>query len=672
ITVATATPIANSVTEAHVMQRFLRPDLLRDAGVDVFDSWAATFGQTVTEMEMAPAGGGNFRQKTRFAKFQNVPEMLRMWQAFADVKTADDLHLPSPPLAERPDGQRRPEMVVIPPSEQVLTYVRELGRRAELVAGRAVDPAVDNMLKISTDGRKAALDIRLVQPDPAPGRSKVTVAADRIASIYHHTKSNSYRDPVTDTPHPVPGALQLVFCDLSTPTGDDRWNVYEELKAQLVDRGVPAEGIRFIHDARNDVDKGRLFAAARAGHVAVLLGSTQKMGVGTNVQARAIALHHLDCPWRPADLEQRDGRILRQGNQNPEVQVIRYSVEQSFDAYSWQTVERKARFIAQVMRGRIDVREMEDVGDNTLSFAEAKALASGDPLVLDKATADADLARLERLSRAHHRNLSAVSRRVQQADWQIDKCDTDLAALQTAAARTVSTRGTDFHAVVAGTSTADRTDAADLLRDWATTNLAPAGATITREHPHGVITHLGGHDITATELPTARGLRPDVRLCLADVPRSQWQVASTALVEMSSGVLRQMENHAAAVPDLAPRVRRERAAAEQDAADARAVLHRPFKYAADLATARARVADINTGIAARRHSHLPAAPGDDPPPSPLSGRITALSTAVQDVTAANGTIATPGHQATPTLPKHHGHDQSRGPTPAQPGPHLTR
>jgi len=214
--------------------------------------------------------------------------------------------------------------------------------------------------------------------------------------------------------------------------------------------------------------------------------------------------------------------------------------------------------------------------------------------------------------------------------------------------------------------------AADLLRDWATTNLTPPGATITREHPHGVITHLGGHDITATELPTARGLRPDVRLCLADVPRSQWQVASTALVEMGSGVLRQMENHAAAVPDLAPRVRRERAAAEQDAADARAVLHRPFKYAADLATARARVADINTGIAARRHSHLPAAPGDDPPPSPLSGRITALSTAVQDVTAANGTIATPGHQATPTLPKRHGHDQSRGPTPAQPGPHLTR
>ena len=234
ITVATATPIANSVTEAHVMQRFLRPDLLRDASVDVFDSWAATFGQTVTEMEMAPAGGGNFRQKTRFARFQNVPEMLRMWQAFADVKTADDLNLPSPPLARRPDGQRRPEMVVIPPSAQVRGYVRDLGRRAELVAGRGVDLAVDNMLKISTDGRKAALDIRLVQPGADPGpMSKVTVAADRIAGIYHHTKDNSYRDPATETPHTVPGALQLVFCDLSTPTGDTRWNVYEELKAQL-------------------------------------------------------------------------------------------------------------------------------------------------------------------------------------------------------------------------------------------------------------------------------------------------------------------------------------------------------------------------------------------------------------------------------------------------------
>jgi hypothetical protein len=218
ITVATATPIANSVTEAHVMQRYLRPDLLRDAGVEAFDSWAATFGQTVTEMEMAPAGGGAFRQKTRFAKFQNVPEMLRMWQAFADVKTADDLNLPAPPLARRRDGQRRPEMVVIPPSEQVLEYVRDLGRRADLVAGRGVEPDVDNMLKISTDGRKAALDIRLVHPGTTPaGGSKVTVAADRIAGIYHHTKTNTYRDPVTGLPHPVPGALQLVFCDLSTP-----------------------------------------------------------------------------------------------------------------------------------------------------------------------------------------------------------------------------------------------------------------------------------------------------------------------------------------------------------------------------------------------------------------------------------------------------------------------
>jgi hypothetical protein len=260
------------------------------------------------------------------------------------------------------------------------------------------------------------------------------------------------------------------------------------------------------------------------------------------------------------------------------------------------------------MRGRIDVRDMEDVGDNALSFAEAKALASGDPLVLEKATADAELARLERLSRAHQRNLTAVAHRAQQAEAQITRCDADLAALEAAAARTVSTRGDDFRAVVNGTPTTDRTRAAGLLADWATSSLAAAGAVVTREHPHGVIAHLGGHAITATELPHARGQRPDVLFGLKDVPRTGWQVATAALTEMSSGVLRQMENHTAAVPDLPPRVRQERATAEQDAADARSVLDRPFKYAADLTAARARVADITTTITARQNNP-PTTPG---------------------------------------------------------------
>lgn len=349
ITGATATPIANSVTEAHVMQRYLRPDLLEQAGVLEFDRWAATFGQLVTEVEMAPTGGGAYRQKTRFAKFGNVPEMLRTWHTFADVKTADDLHLPVPELAVRADGKRLPETVVITPTNALVDYVAELGERAERVHTRQVEPAEDNMLKISTDGRKAALDVRLVNrdallEDDVP--AKVEVAADRIAGIWQAHREDVFVDVATGAESAQRGALQLVFCDLGTP--GDGWNVYQELRDQLVARGLPRDGVKFIHDAKTDVEKERLFAAARSGHVDVLVGSTQKMGVGTNVQARAVALHHLDCPWRPADIAQREGRIIRQGNQNPEVGILRYVVEGSFDAYSWQT---------EVPHRRAEVRE---------------------------------------------------------------------------------------------------------------------------------------------------------------------------------------------------------------------------------------------------------------------------------------------------------------------------
>ena len=235
------------------------------------------------------------------------------------------------------------------------------------------------MLKISTDGRKAALDMRLVAGEPATGPSKLQIAADTIAGLHHRHRHDEYLDAATGERSPVSGALQVVFCDLSTPASD-RWNAYHELRRLLEARGLPAGSVRFIHDAGNDAEKARLFAACRTGHVSVLIGSTEKMGVGTNIQDRCIAVHHVDCPWRPADIEQRDGRGVRQGNQNPEIHILRYAVEGSFDAYSWQTVERKARFINQIMRGRLDVREIEDIGENTLSFAEVKALASGDPL----------------------------------------------------------------------------------------------------------------------------------------------------------------------------------------------------------------------------------------------------------------------------------------------------
>jgi N12 class adenine-specific DNA methylase len=405
VTFATATPIANSITEAWVMQHYLRPDLLQAAGISDFDSWAATFGQTVTQIEMAPEGGNSFRQKTRFAKFTNVPEMLRRWHVSADIKTGEDLKLPVPALAQRPaDGQHAPETVITQPSDVQIDIMTSLGERADAIRNRQVQPEEDNMLKVCTDGRKAALDLRLLNL-PMTDLGKIEAAADRISELWQAHRDDTYPAPGGQDA-PIRGSLQLVFCDIGTPSDD--WNVYDELRDQLTARGLPGESIRFVHDAKSDRDKGELFAACRAGTVAVLIGSTEKMGVGTNVQFRAIALHHLDCPWRPADVAQREGRILRQGNHNPEVQILRYVTERSFDGYMWQTVERKARFIAQVMRGRLDVREIEDIGDAALSYNEVKALATGNPLLMERAEADAELTRLERAERAHHRNSEAL------------------------------------------------------------------------------------------------------------------------------------------------------------------------------------------------------------------------------------------------------------------------
>lgn len=270
VTGMTATPISNSVTEAYVMQKYLRPDLLQAAGLESFDAWAATFGQTVTQMEMSPTGSG-FRMKTRFSRFTNVPEMLRMWSVFADVKTAEDLLLPIPQIAARPDGARVAETAVVQPTIELEDFVDQLGDRAEKVANKAVDPSENNMLTITTDGRKAALDIRLVLNDSPSGPSKVDVAADAIHRVWEQTKDYEYLDPITGQPSPVTGGLQLVFSDIGTPN-PTRWNAYDELASQLVLRGMPGESIRFMHEAKTDADKARLFASARAGHISVLIG----------------------------------------------------------------------------------------------------------------------------------------------------------------------------------------------------------------------------------------------------------------------------------------------------------------------------------------------------------------------------------------------------------------
>ncbi|WP_175579876.1 MULTISPECIES: helicase-related protein [unclassified Pseudonocardia] len=293
--------------------------------------------------------------------------------------------------------------------------VADLVRRAEQLRSGGASKGKENMLTITGEGRAAALDLRLIGAD-TDETVKLDVAADRIAGIWRDHRDTTYLNPDTQQPHPTPGALQLVFCDLGVPNDEGRFSVYDDLRTKLHERGLPEGSVRFMHEANNDAAKAAMFRAARSGQIAVLIGSTQRMGVGTNVQTRARALHHLDCPWRPADIAQREGRIIRQRNQNPEVEILRYVTEGSFDAYSWQTVTRKAMFIAQMMRGRLDVREIEDIGDAALSYDEVKALATGDPRVMEKAKADSDVNRLERLERAHYRNNDHLLRTVRAAE----------------------------------------------------------------------------------------------------------------------------------------------------------------------------------------------------------------------------------------------------------------
>ncbi len=378
---ATGTPIANSMAEMFTMQRYLQADQLKKHNLDHFDSWAATFGEPVTAMELSPGGAG-YRLNTRFARFINVPELMQIFRQSADVQTAAMLNLPRPKL----DGEK-PAIRNAPTTPELKAFVQELAERADRLKTGRVDPSEDNMLKITSEGRKAALDLRLMKPaTPDEPQGKINLAVDNIHRIWQATAAER--------------CAQLVFCDLSTPK-DKGFSVYRDMADKLQRLGVPPREIAFIQDYDSDASKLALFRDVRAGKVRVLFGSTQKMGSGTNVQERLIALHHLDAPWRPADVEQREGRILRQGNKNAVVSVFRYVTEGSFDAYMWQTLETKAKFIAQVMSGDMTIRRLEDLDSAALTYAEVKAIASGNPLVIEKAQVDAELIRLTRLRSAH-------------------------------------------------------------------------------------------------------------------------------------------------------------------------------------------------------------------------------------------------------------------------------
>ena len=611
VTFATATPIANSITEAYVMQYYLRPDLLRAAGIEDFDTWAATFAQTVTQIEMAPEGGNSFRQKTRFAKFVNVPEMMRMWHVSADIKTGEDLRLPTPELAKREsDGQRMPEIVLVQPSDALLDYVADLGERADKIRSRAVSPDVDNMLKVSSDGRKAALDLRLIgQPMTVPG--KIDIAADRVGALWREHREDIYPAIGGDGESRVRGSLQLVFCDLGTP--GEHWNVYDELRDQLVARGLPREAIRFIHEARTDREKGELFAACRAGAVAVLIGSTEKMGVGTNVQRRAVALHHLDCPWRPADIAQREGRILRQGNLNDEVQILRYVTERSFDAYLFQAVERKARFIAQVMRGRLDVREIEDIGDAALSYNEVKALATGNPLLMDKAEADAELTRLQRAERAYHRNQDALRYKITSTGRRIERLNALVEEIDLAIGRRVDTRGDAFAMTVGGSRYDKRHEAGERLKQRLRMQFVMLGDPGRREPVADRHGQLGGFDVVSTGRKVLAAT--EIAVGLEGLPESTIRLGSNELNDIDPAkLIVRLENRLNGLEALKAKTRSEIEQLEVEATRAREDLAKPFSLSQQLIEARDRVAEIGRQLeeAARKserddQAELPAA-----------------------------------------------------------------
>lgn len=376
---ATGTPVSNSMVELYSVQRYLQYDTLAQNGLQHFDSWASTFGETVTALELAPEGT-NYRAKTRFAKFYNLPELMQMFREVADIQTADMLKLPVPKVNYH--------NIKTKPSEIQTEMVASLAKRAEKVRARLVEPNIDNMLKITNDGRKLALDQRMIDPMlPDDPDSKVNACVDNVYRI---------REEHADTK-----ATQLVFCDLSTPKNDGTFNVYDDMREKLIARGIPAEQIRFIHEATTDAQKKELFGKVRSGEVRVLFGSTPKMGAGTNVQDRLIAIHNLDCPWRPSDLEQRQGRIERQGNMFPEVEVYRYVTEQTFDAYLYQLVESKQKFISQIMTSKSPVRSAEDVDEVALSFAEVKMLATGDARFKEKMDLDIQVSKLRVLKQSY-------------------------------------------------------------------------------------------------------------------------------------------------------------------------------------------------------------------------------------------------------------------------------
>ena len=555
---ATGTPVSNSMTELYTMQRYLQYGTLEKMGLIHFDAWASTFGETVTAIELAPEGTG-YRARTRFVKFFNLSELMAMFKEVADIKTADQLHLPVP--------NAHYETMAVKPSVYQEEMVEALFERASKVHSGAVDPKEDNMLRITSDGRKLGLDQRLMNPllPDEPG-SKVNACMENILRIYKEGDAQKL--------------TQLVFCDLSTPHGDGSFNVYDDIRDKLVASGIPKEEIQFIHDADTEIKKKELFAKVRSGQVRILFGSTQKLGAGTNVQDRLIALHDLDAPWRPGDLEQRAWRIVRQGNMNPDVHIYRYATEKSFDSYLWQTIENKQRFISQIMSSKSPVRACDDVDETALSYAEIKALCAGDPRIKEKMDLDIEVAKLRLMKADYQSNqfkledqiLKQYPEEIRQAQERAKGYQADMALLE---AHPLPKDGFVGMAIK-GKRIADKEAAGKMLLEAC---------------------RLSPHDM---ELGEYRGMKMTV-----DYDSYRQEVKLILRGEMSHtvtmgtdvyGNLTRMENTLANMPQKLEKAEERIAELERQTEQAKAELGKPFAQEKELEAKAARLAELNAAL----------------------------------------------------------------------------
>ena len=559
IVFATGTPISNSMVELYTIQRYLQMSALEEQGLQHFDSWAANYGETVTAIELSPEGTG-YRAKTRFAKFYNLPELMSVFKNVADIQTADMLKLPVP--------KAHYHNIALKPSEYQKEIVASLAERAEKVRNREVDSSVDNMLLITNDGRKLALDQRLVNPMlPSDPNSKAAKCAENVFEIWQRTADQR--------------STQMIFCDLSTPKDDGTFSVYDDIRTKLLELGIPENEIAFIHNAKSEVQKKDLFGKVRSGQVRILLGSTQRMGAGTNCQQKLIALHHLECPWRPSDLQQREGRIIRQGNENPEVDIYSYVTEGTFDAYLYQLVESKQKFISQIMTSKSPVRSAEDVDEQALSYAEIKALASGNPMIKEKMDLDIEVSKLKLLKANHLSQKYALEdaiskgfpKQIAETQARIAGYGADIAAVK----ENTHPNGDGFSPLtLAGVTHTDKKEAGAALLTMCQTMLSPEA------------TQIGSYRGLALELAFDTFAR-EYRLTMIGQLRHTVTLGTDVF-----GNLQRMDNALEGLPIKEQACREQLSNLQTQLETAKAEVQKPFPREEELTTKTARLEELNS------------------------------------------------------------------------------